>query len=358
MAIDAARTCLRLGCDEVTIAYRRTRAEMPADVEEVEQAEDEGIHMSFLTIPKESSETTAKLTGLHCIRAELIKQDDSERLFPVPVEGSDFVIEADAVISAIGQRVDLECLSDLNGLKWTRRKTIQANTVSMETSIPGVFAAGDAVTGPATVVEAIGGGKRAAEAIDRYLSGIPQPKMPPVPVRRRRVEWLEVPASTKMALRRPDMPLLNLDRRRTTFQQVELGYTENVVREEARRCLRCDICLRCGKCVEVCRDMMGINALEFGYLNFDQPEADRLPGHRRALHPLRRLCRQLPEPGHPDHRPGRRAPALLLRYDSEPPEAPPLPVVRRCPGPAALSGVPEKPHAGRQPGCRRPGFVP
>jgi len=229
--------------------------------------------MSFLTIPKAVLGKDGRLTGLECIRAKLIKKDDSERLFPVPVEGSDFVIAADTVISAIGQRIDLECLSDLKGLKWTRRQTIQASTVSMETSIPGVFAGGDAVTGPATVVEAIGAGKRAAEAIDRFLSGIPQPKMPPVPVRRTRVEWMEVPASTKMTLRRPEMPLLNLERRRTTFQQVELGYTENVVREEARRCLRCDICLRCGKCVEVCRDMMGINALEFGFLNFDKPEA-------------------------------------------------------------------------------------
>jgi NADPH-dependent glutamate synthase beta subunit-like oxidoreductase len=271
VAIDAARTCLRLGSEEVTIAYRRTRAEMPADVEEVEQAEDEGIHLSFLTIPKAVIGKDGRLTGLECIRAKLIKKDDSERLFPVPVEGSEFVIAADTVISAIGQRIDLECLSDLKGLNWTRRQTIQANTVSMETSIPGVFAGGDAVTGPATVVEAIGAGKRAAEAIDRYLSGIPQPKMPPVPVRRTRVEWMEVPASTKMTLRRPEMPLLNIERRRTTFQQVELGYPENAVREEARRCLRCDICLRCGKCVEVCRDMMGIDALEFGFLNFDHP---------------------------------------------------------------------------------------
>ncbi|TFG42397.1 MAG: 4Fe-4S ferredoxin, partial [Syntrophobacterales bacterium] len=140
VAIDAARTCLRLGSDEVTIAYRRTRAEMPADVEEVEQAEDEGIHMSFLTIPKAVIGSDGRLTGLECIRAKLIKKDDSERLFPVPVEGSVFVIAADTAISAIGQRIDLECLSDLKGLKWTRRQTIQANIVSMETSIPGVFA--------------------------------------------------------------------------------------------------------------------------------------------------------------------------------------------------------------------------
>jgi ferredoxin len=271
VAIDAARTCLRLGCDEVTIAYRRTRTEMPADAEEVEQAEEEGIHISFLTIPVEIKGRDGRLTELRCVRAALQAREGSNRKYPVPVFGSDFSIEADVVISAIGQRVDSECLQQITGLNWTRRETMQANMVSMETAVPGIFAGGDAVTGPATVVEAIGAGKRAAEAIDRYLSGMPQPKMPPVPVRRMRTEWTEVPASTKMTLKRPEMPLLNIERRRTTFQQVELGYSENAVREESRRCLRCDICLRCGTCVEVCRDKMGINALEFGFLDFDHP---------------------------------------------------------------------------------------
>ncbi len=253
VAIDAARTSLRLGSGNVTIAYRRTANEMPANQEEVEQAEAEGVDFSFLTVPLEVVGNDRGLTALKCLRAELRKIPEGDRWMPVPMEGSDFLIEADTVIVAIGQKVDTQCLKEGQcEVDWTRRSTIGINRVTMETSVPGIFAAGDAVTGPATVVEAIGGGKRAAEAIDRYLCGIPQPTMPPVPVRRGRIPCVEISASTKMALKRPDMPLLGIDRRRTTFQQVELGYTENMAREEARRCLRCDICLRCGACATHC----------------------------------------------------------------------------------------------------------
>ncbi len=271
VAIDAARTCLRLGCDEVVMAYRRTRDEMPADIEEVEQAEEEGVKFSFLTVPVEIVGKEGKLTGLRCLKAELVSRPGESRKSPVPIEGSDFIEKADLIISAIGQKTDRDCMADLSDLKWTRRGTFDVNKVSMESSVPGIFAAGDAVTGPATVVEAIGGGKRAAEAIDRYLSGIPQPQMPPVPVRRGRMPCAEVAADIKMSLKRPQMPLLNIDRRRTIFQQVELGYTEDAARKEALRCLRCDICRRCGECVSICRDKMKVNALQLGYLDFDHP---------------------------------------------------------------------------------------
>ena len=271
VAIDAARTCLRLGSESVTLAYRRTRTEMPADTEEVEQAEEEGVRLEFLNVPEEIIGRQGQLEGLKCLRAKLVTKEGQDRKYPVPIEDSEFIIEADVIICAIGQQVDAECMESVTGLDWTRRKTINVNMATMESSLEGIFAAGDAVTGPATVIEAIGGGKRAAESIDRYLSGIPQPKMPPVPTRRGRIEYLEVPASSKMTIKRPEMPLLNIYRRRTTFQQVELGYPEDMVREESRRCLRCDICLRCGKCIEVCRDRMGVDALQMGYFDFDHP---------------------------------------------------------------------------------------
>ncbi len=270
VAIDAARTSLRLGAEKVTIAYRRSRNQMPADVEEVEQAEEEGIEFAFLSIPTAVVGQGDKITALACIKAELKKKKGSDRLAPVPIEGQDFDIQADAVISAIGQYVDDSGMAAFEGIKWTRRGTIEVNHASMETAQPGVFAAGDAVSGPATVIEAIGGGKRAADAIDRYLKGMPQPRMPRTPVRHYTEPVMEMSASQKMTAKQPDMPMLNMDRRRTTFQQVELGYDEADVRREAGRCLRCDICRRCGDCVALCRDKMGIGALKLGYLEFDR----------------------------------------------------------------------------------------
>jgi len=198
VAIDAARTSLRLGAEKVTIAYRRSRNQMPADIEEVEQAEEEGIEFAFLTIPQAVVGEGDKITALACIKAELKKKKDSDRLAPVPIEGGDYEIQADAVISAIGQYVDDGGMDVFEKMSWSRRGTIEVNHASMETSQPGVFAAGDAVSGPATVIEAIGGGKRAADAIDRYLRGIPQPRMPRTPVRHNTEPVMEMAASQKM----------------------------------------------------------------------------------------------------------------------------------------------------------------
>jgi putative selenate reductase YgfK subunit len=271
VAIDAARTLIRLGCREVLLAYRRTRAEMPANRDEVKQAEEEGVRFSFLTIPIEVLGADGHLSGLKCLRAELAEPDERGRRRPLPVAGSDYRIEAEAVISAIGQRTDTEGLESDQDLKWTKWGTLSADGIASATSIKGIFAGGDMVTGPATVVEAIGAGKRAAEGIDRYLRGLPQPTMPPVPSRRMRVDLRETTALMKMTLPRPEMPCVRPEERRRTFQQVELGYDQTMARQEAMRCLRCDICKRCGKCVQICKEQMGLSALQFGYLDAETP---------------------------------------------------------------------------------------
>lgn len=267
VAIDAARTLVRVGCAQVHLLYRRTRAEMPADAEEVKQAEEEGVKLSLLTIPLEVLGAGGKVEALKCLRTRLGDPDERGRRTPVPVAGSEQVIELDAVISAVGQRVDREGLESIENLQWTRQGTLIADPISGATSAEGIFSGGDLVLGPASVVEAIGTGKRAAEGIDRYLRGLPQQRMVPVPTRRLRADLTEVPSSTMITLCRPEMPLLDWEERRDTFQQVELGYDEATARQEARRCLRCDICKRCGRCVTICRESMGIDALQLGYLD-------------------------------------------------------------------------------------------
>ena len=267
VAIDAARTCLRLGCREVVIAYRRTMAEMPADHEEIEQALEEGVRIEFLTIPVAIDGSGGTLQGLRCLKAKLVQKEGSTRLFPVPIDGSEFLMPADTVIAAIGQQVERSPLATLPGLKWTRWGTIEVDPVTMETAVPGVFAAGDAVSGPATVVQAIGGGKRAAAAIDRFLSGCAQPRTAPAPSRHAILPPSRVTAARKQEEQRPKLPTLDPHLRTGSFDAVELAFPEADARREAARCLRCDICRRCGDCVEICRSRLGVSALTLGYLD-------------------------------------------------------------------------------------------
>ncbi len=171
VAIDAARTALRLGAGEVTIAYRRSRQEMPAGKEEIAEAEAEGIKINYLSAPVRILGKLGKATGVEFIRMELGAPDAGGRRQPISIKGSEFVIETDMVISAIGQTPDLAYLPEDSELKVSSRGTLEVDVESSATSQSGIFAGGDAVLGPTTVIEAIAAGQRAAVAIDLYLGG-------------------------------------------------------------------------------------------------------------------------------------------------------------------------------------------
>jgi len=171
VAMDAARTALRLGAEEVSIVYRRSREEMPARLEEIENAEEEGIIFRLLTNPvRLEGNETGDVTAMICQKMELGEPDASGRRRPVPIPGSEFALPVDTVVVAIGQGPNPILLQGTEGLALNKRGYIEVDPETLMTSIPGVFAGGDIVTGAATVIAAMGAGKKAARAIDRYLT--------------------------------------------------------------------------------------------------------------------------------------------------------------------------------------------
>jgi len=171
VAMDSARTALRMGAREVHIVYRRSRVEMPARVEEVDHGEEEGVVFHMLTNPVEVLGTDGRCTGITCQRMELGEPDESGRRRPVPLEGEYFDVDADVMIVAIGTGANPLLTSTAEGLNLNRWGYIEVDGSTGATSIPGVYAGGDIVTGSATVIEAMGAGKAAAAAIDTYLNG-------------------------------------------------------------------------------------------------------------------------------------------------------------------------------------------
>jgi NADPH-dependent glutamate synthase beta subunit-like oxidoreductase/coenzyme F420-reducing hydrogenase delta subunit len=256
VAIDAARTATRLGVKKVSILYRRSRAEMPADPQEVEQALEEGIDIQYLVIPTKIKRENKKL-DITCVRMELGKPDESGRQRPVPIEDSEFVEEFDTLIAAIGQAPQNP--SDF-GVRLARGSTIQVDPGTLTTNRAGVFAGGDAVTGPATVTEALAAGRLAAFRIDDYL----QHRYPlPVKEDREKLSGDLLPETIKMIrkIERVEPPSLAIEARAKDFGTVELVYGWGEAINEARRCLRCgvgveilfqDKCASCLTCLRAC----------------------------------------------------------------------------------------------------------
>ncbi len=249
-AIDPARVALRLGAEKVILMYRRSRAEMPAFPEEIEAAEKEGVEFQFLAVPRRFTGRDGRVTRAECIRMRLGEPDDTGRRKPIPIQGSEFTVEVDLVIEAIGLRPSTHPFAE--ELALNKNGTIQVHPETLQTSLPFVFAGGDAVSGPSIIVEAIGHARRAAHYIDLYLQG----KDISVP----NFEELLPMVDKQEVLKRRPYPMayskpkheISLEERRTTFKEVELPLTEEEVVAEAKRCLNCAVCSDCHQCIKVC----------------------------------------------------------------------------------------------------------
>jgi heterodisulfide reductase subunit A-like polyferredoxin len=250
VAIDVARAAVRLGADEVSIIYRRTRNEMPAWEEEIQAAEDEGTRITYLAAPQEVLTRDGKVAGLRCIRMELSEPDSSGRKRPIPIPGSEFDIEIDQLIPAIGQRPDLSSIEDVTGLTFSRWGTTEVDSVTFATEREGVFAGGDLQTGPWVAIGAIGAGKEAAESILRYIEGRDmaagrEPIVYDDP-------WYRPVPEDEPIMPRAKMAELPVEKRQGNFDEVELGYEEAAGQAEAARCLNCGYCCECYQCVGAC----------------------------------------------------------------------------------------------------------
>ena len=309
-AIDAARTALRLGAEEVTIVYRRSRVEMPAAEWEVEETEEEGIGLCFLAAPVRISGDDGRVRAIECIRMKLGEPDASGRRRPEPIPGSEFTFPVDSVISAIGQVPDLSPLEEEPGL-CTEWSSVAADPDTLQTEMKGVFAGGDCVTGAATAVEAIAAGRKAALSIDRHLRGKDRERVKiPFNIDKGQLDELAGREEFVQVERVPrqKMPMLRPDERRKNFQEIELGYTQALATREAERCLECGCkavhdctlrqlateyeipsisirseryypldtshplierdpnkCINCERCARICLDVQGVGALSMIY---------------------------------------------------------------------------------------------
>lgn len=331
-AMDCCRTSIRCNANRVIVIYRRTEKEMPANPIEIHESKLEGVEYMFLTNPvRINKDETGKVKSITCIRMELGEPDESGRRRPIPVQGSEFDIEVDYILAAIGQKTDVNFINDINEhakngqLKLNKWGDIQCNSVTLQTDIPNVFAAGDCVTGPATVIEAINQARIAAESCHRYLSNEPliQDKYEFIS---RRDNFKEQKAidykSYFKTIPRHEMPVLPPDKR-NNFDEVELGYPNtDVAVAEASRCLECGCsayytcelkkwateykveqkafsgefkeylvdfshpfieidrnkCILCGRCIRICEEVVGANALGFinrGFETFIAPEMNK-----------------------------------------------------------------------------------
>jgi NADH-quinone oxidoreductase subunit F len=240
-AIDAARVAVRKGAKEVHVLYRRERADMPAEEEEVIAAEEEGVKLHFLVAPSRILSQDGKVNGIECLCMELKSFDASGRRTPEPVVGSEHVFDVDMVIRASGQHPDTSSMK-LGLIRTDRSGRVIADKRTLATVEKGIFVAGDALSGPSTVIEAIAAGQRAASSIWNYLHGkelspvVHRNGYQPIPISLTPPTDQETKVTPRVSF--SEIPISD---RRTSFAEVLADYKAQEAREEASRCLRCDL---------------------------------------------------------------------------------------------------------------------
>ncbi|HVI39554.1 MAG TPA: NAD(P)-binding protein, partial [Anaerovoracaceae bacterium] len=307
-AMDVCRTAVRLGAEEVKVLYRRTREEMPAEVIEIEEAEEEGVQFEFLVAPTEVITRDGKVYGIECQKMMLGEPDASGRRKPVPVPGEKVIFEADMIISAIGQKINSSGLSEISTTKWG---TLAVNEETYMTSVDGIFAGGDAVTGPGIAIAAIGHGRECADLINSYLNGVVKKSSEPLYVKQNDITQKDFADRTKD--NRVKIKVVPAEIRKHNFAEINSILTEEEARRESSRCLECgcgdyfecqlykyineynvdpgdlngekpkhvvkdehpfiernqDKCILCGLCIRACDEVMGVGALGLVKRGFD-----------------------------------------------------------------------------------------
>lgn len=307
-AMDVSRTAVRLGAEEVTVLYRRTREEMPAEKIEIEEAEEEGVKFSFLLAPIEVVNKDGKASGIRCQKMMLGEPDATGRRKPVPIPGEEVVFEADMIISAIGQRIDA---SGIDGIETVKNGALKIDERTYMTNAEGVFAGGDAVTGPNIAIAAIGHGRTCAELIHSYLNGVTKYAEEPMYVKQN--DLTEKDFTSREKLSRVKNDVTSPEVRRHNFVEIGRTLTEEEARKESSRCLECgcgdyfecqlykyindygvnpddfkgtrpkheiinehpfitrnqDKCVLCGLCIRACDEVMGVTALGLVNRGFD-----------------------------------------------------------------------------------------
>ena len=243
VAIDCVRCSFRVNKNDVNLVYRRTKNEMPADHVEIRDAEEEQVNFHYLTNPTRVIAEDGKVVGVECIRMELGEPDDSGRRRPVPIKGSEFVIDCDIVVPAIGQAMYLAFLEDVDGVKTTKWGSVSVDEITKQTDHPKIFSGGDCETGPDALITACAAGMKAAVNIDRLINGQPLEITDDDYFDKffGSVKVFDPSENTGLlgGVKAHHLKMLPSDTRKYVFDEVEQGLTVQEARAEADRCLRC-----------------------------------------------------------------------------------------------------------------------